>query len=70
MRGIAKSLTRILGLTLKELRDLVRRPGAILSLIFGPLAIMALFGLGYEGVRKPFETLVVLPANSQLPHDP
>lgn len=70
MRGIAKSLTRILGLTLKELRDLVRRPGAILSLIFGPLAIMALFGLGYEGVRKPFETLVVLPPNSQLPHDP
>ena len=62
-------MTRILGLTLKELRDLVRRPGAILSLIFGPLAIMALFGAGYEGVRKPFETVVVLPPNSQLPHD-
>lgn len=62
-------MTRIVGLTLKELRDLVRRPGAILSLIFGPLAIMALFGAGYEGVRKPFETVVVLPPNSQLPHD-
>jgi ABC-2 type transport system permease protein len=67
--GFAKSITRILGLTLKELRDLVRQPGAIVSLIVGPLAIMALFGLGYEGVRKPFETVIVLPANSQLPHD-
>ena len=69
MIGVAKSVTRIFGLTVKELRDLVRRPGAILSLIFGPLAIMALFGAGYEGVRKPFETVVVLPPNSQLPHD-
>lgn len=69
MTAFAKSVTRILGLTLKELRDLVRRPGAILSLIFGPLAIMALFGAGYEGVRKPFETVLVLPPNSQLPHD-
>lgn len=69
MIGFAKSVTRIFGLTLKELRDLVRRPGAILSLIFGPLAIMALFGAGYEGVRKPFETVIVLPPHSQLPHD-
>jgi ABC-2 type transport system permease protein len=70
MIGIAKSMTRIFGLTLKELRDLVRRPGAILSLIIGPLAIMALFGAGYEGVRKPLDTVIVLPVNSQLPHDP
>lgn len=69
MIAIAKSMTRIVGLTLKELRDLIRRPGAILSLVLGPLAIMALFGAGYEGVRKPFETIIVLPPNSQLPHD-
>ena len=69
MIGIAKSLTRMFGLTAKELRDLLRRPGAILSLILGPLALMALFGLGYSGDRRPFDTVVVLPAGSTLPHD-
>lgn len=69
MIGFAKSLTRISGLIMKELRDLSRRPGAIISLILGPLAIMALFGLGYDGERQPFNTIVVLPSGSQLPHD-
>lgn len=69
MIGIAKSLVRMSGLITKELRDLARRPGAILSLIFGPLAIMAIFGLGYDGQRQPFDTIVVLPQGSQLPHD-
>jgi ABC-2 type transport system permease protein len=68
--GLAKSLTRLFGLITKELRDLSRRPGAILSLIFGPLAIMALFGVGYDGQRQPFATVVVLPAGSPLSHDP
>jgi ABC-2 type transport system permease protein len=67
--GVMKSLTRLFGLTVKELRDLVRRPGAILSLVFGPLAIMALFGLGFEGERRPFDTVIVLPQGSSLPHD-
>ncbi|HEU5288260.1 MAG TPA: hypothetical protein VFV20_07650, partial [Candidatus Limnocylindria bacterium] len=69
MIGIAKSLVRMSGLITKELRDLARRPGAILSLIFGPLAIMAIFGLGYDGQRQPFDTIVILPQGSQLPHD-
>ena len=69
MTGIAKSLTRMFGLISKELRDLLRRPGAIISLILGPLAIMAIFGIGYDGERRPFDTVVVLPANSTLPHD-
>lgn len=69
MTGVMKSLTRLAGLTVKELRDLTRRPGAILSLVFGPLAIMALFGLGFEGERRPFDTVIVLPQGSTLPHD-
>lgn len=69
MIGLAKSLTRLSGLTVKELRDLIRRPGAILSLVFGPLIIMALFGIGFEGERRPFDTVIVLPQGSTLPHD-
>ena len=69
MSGAMKSLTRLFGLTVKELRDLLRRPGAILSLVFGPLAIMALFGVGFQGERRPFDTVVVLPQGSTLPHD-
>ena len=69
MIGAAKSLTRMLGLIVKELRDLMRRPGAILTLVLGPLLIMALFGIGYEGQRQAFDTLVVLPTGSPLPHD-
>lgn len=69
MTGVMKSLTRLFGLTAKELRDLIRRPGAILSLVFGPLAIMALFGLGFQGERRPFDTVIVLPQGSTLPHD-
>ncbi|HYK99239.1 MAG TPA: ABC transporter permease [Candidatus Acidoferrales bacterium] len=70
MIGVAKSLTRMSGLIAKELRDLVRRPGAILSLILGPLALMAVFGLGYDGTRKAYDTIVVLPTASQLSRDP
>ena len=69
MIGVMKSLTRLFGLTVKELRDLLRRPGAILSLVFGPLAIMALFGVGFQGERRPFDTVIVLPQGSTLPHD-
>jgi len=67
--GAAKSLTRMFGLIVKELRDLARRPSAILSLVLGPLLIMALFGIGYEGNRNAFDTVVVLPSGSPLPHD-
>jgi ABC-2 type transport system permease protein len=30
---------------------------------------MAIFGLGYSGVRRPLETIIVAPASSQLPAD-
>ncbi len=62
--------TRVWAVIRKELVELVRRPGAVLSLIFGPLLIMALFGLGYSGNRSPFETIVVVPAGTELPRDP
>jgi ABC-2 type transport system permease protein len=67
---ILRTPTRVWAVIRKELLELVRRPGAALSLIFGPLFIMALFGLGYSGNRSPFETIVVVPAGSELPRDP
>jgi len=65
-----KSLTRISSFVGKELREVVRRPGAIASLILGPFLIMAIFGIGYRGYRDPFVTEVVTPTDSNLPTDP
>ena len=70
MTGFLRSVTRISSFVGKELREVVRRPGAIASLILGPFLIMALFGIGYRGYRDPFLTEVVTPADSNLPTDP
>jgi ABC-2 type transport system permease protein len=67
---IFRSPTRIAAVIRKELRELTRRPGAVLSLIFGPLIIMAMFGLGFSGQRRPLEAIVVVPAGSEMPRDP
>jgi len=64
-----KTLTRILAIVGKELVTIVRRPGALVSLLIGPFLIMALFGLGYSGFRRPLDTIVVVPPQSGLPTD-
>jgi ABC-2 type transport system permease protein len=61
-----KSFTRILSFTRKELLEVVRRPGAFFGLVLGPFLIMAVFGIGYSGVRRPLETVLVLPPESGL----
>jgi ABC-2 type transport system permease protein len=68
--SLFKTLTRILAIVGKELISVVRRPGALLSLVLGPFLIMAIFGLGYSGYRRPLNTVVVIPAQSGLPTDP
>jgi ABC-2 type transport system permease protein len=68
--SILKTLTRILAIVGKELVSIIRRPGALISLVLGPFLIMALFGFGYSGYRRALDTIVVLPANSGLPTDP
>jgi len=65
-----KSVIRIFAQVRKELIQVRRRPGAFFSLVLGPFLIMALFGLGYTGVRRPLETAIVIPAGLQLPADP
>jgi ABC-2 type transport system permease protein len=67
--GAAKSVTRLLAFIGRELVEVQRRPGALASLVFGPFLIMAIFGLGYNGYKKPLPTLIVIPESSGLPTD-
>ena len=70
MRSIVESLIRMGSFTGKELREVLRRPGVLLSLIVGPFLIMFIFGLGYSGYREPFATEIVIPEGGSLPRDP
>jgi ABC-2 type transport system permease protein len=70
MIQVTKSLTRILALVGKELLEVVRRPGAMISLVLGPFLILAVFGLGYGGGRVALRTVVVVPPDAGLPTDP
>ena len=58
---------RLLAIVGKELVEVIRRPGALVSLVFGPFIIMALFGAGYDGFRRPLETVVVVPPGLEHP---
>ncbi|MEO8437070.1 MAG: ABC transporter permease [Chloroflexota bacterium] len=69
MRALATTILRLLALVGKEIVEIIRRPGALISLVLGPFLIMAVFGLGYNGERRPLETVVVIPASSGLPTD-
>src|SRR5437763_13496414 len=68
--GLLKSWTRTTAFISKEVIDVVRRPGALFSLIFGPFLIMGLFGIGYSGQYRPLATVLVVPASANLPRDP
>ncbi len=46
-----------------------RRPGAFFSLVLGPFLIMAVFGLGYSGVHRPLDAVIVIPVEVSLPHE-
>jgi ABC-2 type transport system permease protein len=67
--SIGQSVVRMASFTGKELREVVRRPGVLASLILGPFVIMLIFGLGYSGYRDPFATEIVLPPDSAFPRD-
>jgi ABC-2 type transport system permease protein len=70
MNSLVQSLVRMGSFTGKELREVVRRPAVLGSLILGPFLIMFIFGLGYSGYRDPFATEIVLPPGSEFPRDP
>lgn len=64
--GIAKTVTRTMAFFGKEITQVVRRPGAILSLVIGPFLIMGLFGVGYSGYQRPLNTLIVIPSGASI----
>lgn len=68
--GPLKSWTRTTAFVGKDVLEVVRRPGALFSLIFGPFLIMGLFGIGYSGQYRPLNTILVVPSGSSLPTDP
>lgn len=67
--GLVKALVRVFSVSGKEIVEVFRRPGAVLSLILGPFLILAIFGFGYGGFRKDLETIVVVAPESTLPKD-
>jgi ABC-2 type transport system permease protein len=67
--GLAKLIVRVLAIVGKEITEVMRRPGAILSLILGPFLILAVFGLGYQGIKRDLATIVVVDPASNLPTD-
>jgi ABC-2 type transport system permease protein len=69
MGELGQSIVRMASFTGKELREVLRRPGVLLSLIVGPFVIMFIFGLGYSGYRDAFQTEIVIPAGNDFPRD-
>ena len=69
MRAFLAVIVRLLAFVGKELTETLRRPGAIVSLVLGPFLIMAIFGFGYNGVKRPLGTIIVVPSGSELPTD-
>jgi ABC-type Na+ efflux pump permease subunit len=67
--GFVKLVFRILAVLGKELVEVIRRPGAILSLVLGPFLILAVFGFGYQGIKRDLNTIVVIDPSSKLPTD-
>ncbi len=68
--ALLKLIARVSAVLRKEIIEVLRRPGAIFSLILGPFLIMALFGIGYSGVRRPLDTVIVIPPTAGLSADP
>lgn len=67
--GLFKLVARILAVVGKEITEVLRRPGAVLSLILGPFLILAVFGAGYQGYKKDLAAIVVVDPVSTLPTD-
>jgi ABC-2 type transport system permease protein len=67
--GVVKILARILALIGKEITEVFRRPGAVLSLVLGPFIILAVFGFGYQGIKRDLAAIVVVNPSSGLPQD-
>jgi ABC-2 type transport system permease protein len=68
MSRFLKRPLRVLAVMGKELIEVLRRPKAMVSVIAGPMLILALFGLGYVG-QPALRTELVLPTTLGLSED-
>src|SRR5262245_4474364 len=59
---------RILAVAGKEIVEILRRPSALVSVVAGPVLILALFGLGFVG-QGPLRAEIVIPTDAGLPTD-
>ena len=50
----------------KEIYEILRQPGLILTLALGPFLILLLFGVGFSNQARPFRTLFVAPESEEL----
>jgi ABC-2 type transport system permease protein len=50
----------------KEALEILRQPRLLLTLVFGPFLIMAVFGLGYRDTPDPMRTIFVAPKDSPM----
>jgi ABC-2 type transport system permease protein len=68
--SLVAGLIRTSAFFAKELREVLRRPGVLFSVVIGPFLIMFLFGMGTTGFRDPIATEIVIPDDLDLPRDP
>jgi ABC-2 type transport system permease protein len=66
MNRIFKSIIRIFSFPGKELREVMRQPRLILSLVLGPFLIILLFGLGYPDEGRSLRTTIVVSPQNPL----
>ncbi|MBI3967618.1 MAG: hypothetical protein HY329_18430, partial [Chloroflexi bacterium] len=64
-----KSVIRTLSFFSKEIREAVRQPSLIFTLVLGPFFILLVFGLGARPHRPPLSTVLVIPADAPLSRD-
>lgn len=65
-----KPFIRLFSFFSKEVNEVWRQPRLVLSLLLGPLLILLLFGVGYQGNQPRLRTAVVLPPEGLGDIDP
>ena len=66
---LVQAVIRVLAFVRKELFGALRQPRLILSLVFGPFLILALFGLGFNS-QSQYRTELVIPKPSRRQYKP
>ncbi len=66
MRALLKFFIRVSAFVAKEIREVIRQPRLVLSLILGPFLILALFGVGYRSEAPVLRSVIVAPADPTI----